>query len=374
MRIAIINNMPTPYRTDLYNYLYNNYNFDFTVIYSTSNEDNRSWSNDINMEYKYKILNSRTIKISKKVDYKYIHIPINIISTLNDLNPDIVIGHEYNPTVYLAYNWTKRKSKKFISWSDGTVNTERNINWMQRKIRKIICSKADSFIASSTKTKEVQISYGAEEKKIFKSYLTVDINKYRVNKTRYGCLNLLYVGRLIRGKGIDLLFNALKDIKNNFCLSIVGNGPEEYELKRLTYELGISDKVIFCGYKNRDEITGQYKRADIFIMPTREDCFGLVITEAMCAGLPIICSKYADGAYDLIEEGKNGFIVDPYNSKELKERIEYLLTTPSKVKMMGEYSSKLVSDFSIEKVSEKFIDAINFCQNKKEFSISKIMN
>jgi glycosyltransferase involved in cell wall biosynthesis len=360
MKVAIINNMPTPYRTDLYNYLCCKYKYEFIVIYSSSNEDNRNWSNDININYKHRILKSQTIKINKKNDNKYIHIPINIISTLNDLNPDIVIGHEYNPTVYLAYKWAKRKKKKFISWSDGTLNSEKNINWIQNKIRTMICRNASSFIASSTKTKEAQISYGADEKKVFISFLTVDINKYLVKKLEYGYFNLLFVGRLIKGKGIDLLFNALKEINTNFCLSIVGSGPEEDELKKLTYDLNIADKVKFCGYKNQEEIIEQYKKADIFILPTREDCFGLVITEAMCAGLPIICSKYADGAFDLIDEGKNGFIIDPYDATELKEKIEYLLTKPKEIKRMGEYSLRLVSDFSIDKVSEKFIDAIKY--------------
>lgn len=70
-----------------------------------------------------------------------------------------------------------------------------------------------------------------------------------------------------------------------------------------------------------------YHNADVFILPTREDCFGLVILEAMCASLPVISSKYADGAFDLVAEGENGYIVDPEDTHAFAEKIDQILRT-----------------------------------------------
>lgn len=67
----------------------------------------------------------------------------------------------------------------------------------------------------------------------------------------------------------------------------------------------------FLGYQEGEPLQKLYRTADAFVLPTREDCFGLVLLEAMCASLPIISSKYADGARDLVSDGENGYIIDP---------------------------------------------------------------
>lgn len=366
-KVAILINMPAPYRVALFDELAKNPNYDITVIYSTLLEDDRKW--DINKDYfkhKYIFLKVKTIKLKHKSihKYKFIHIPLNVIKTLKKLNPDIIIGQEYSPAVSLAFNWAKKNNKRYISWSDGTLHHEKNINFVQRYLRKRICSNSDAFIASSTKTKEAQISYGASENKIFLSILTVDLKKYLNTKESYNNKSLIYVGSLLKGKGLDLLFNALKDVKNEFTLNIIGDGEEEENLKELAKKLKIYDRINFLGFRQRDDIVEYYKKSDIFVFPTRRDCFGLVITEAMCAGLPVIVSKYAGGAYDLIEEGENGFIIDPYDSVELKEKIEFLLSNANIIKEMGTKSHERVKKFSVENGARGFYQAVGYVEEK----------
>ena len=106
-----------------------------------------------------------------------------------------------------------------------------------------------------------------------------------------------------------------------------------------------------------------YAESSLFILPTREDCFGLVTLEAMCAGLPVIISKYADGAYDLIEDGVTGFIVDPYDEKQFSETIETLMNNPVKAAEMGKAGLERSKEFSFEKVSKGFIEAVHAAPN-----------
>lgn len=362
MKVCIITNIPSPYRVDFFNYLIDKSIYDISIIYSSKNEDNRFWEIDEVLLKNSSFLKSKTIKIRTKMDHKYIHIPFNIIAKLNDIKPDIVIGSEYNPTIVEAFIWCKLKKVKYISWSDGTLNSEKNINNIQLILRKLICREANALIASSTATKMAQLKYGAKEDRIFISLLTIDINKYLIERD-YNKSNktpkLVYVGSLIKRKGLDLLFDAISLVNYEFVLNVVGEGEETHNLEDQVQHLGIREKIKFWGYLQQDELKKVYAESDIFILPTREDCFGLVILEAMCAGLPIICSKYADGALNLICEGENGFIIDPYSSNELKEKIEYMLIEHNEIKRMGEYSFRLVSDFSFEKVSKKFVDAIS---------------
>ena len=184
--------------------------------------------------------------------------------------------------------------------------------------------KAAAFVASSTASRQAQIAYGADEKKCFISYLTVDIQKYLQKKTEYGGRELLYVGSLIQRKGLDLLFPALAQTREDICLTIVGEGQEKEALMEQAKKLGITSRIRFLGYVEGEPLRELYHNADVFILPTREDCFGLVILEAMCASLPVISSKYADGAFDLVQEGENGCIIDPEDTAAFAAKIDQI--------------------------------------------------
>lgn len=358
-KVAIITNIPSPYRVDFFHYLIKNCNeFEFKIIYSSKSEDNRSWSIDEDKIKNSIFLKSKTIKLKKKNDNKYIHITYDIIKYLNKMKPDIIVASEYNPTVIQAFLWAKINKKSFVSWSDGTLNSEKNINSVQKILRKLIINNSDSYIASSSKTKEAQIKYGAKEEKIYISYLTVDIHKYLYERKVYNN-NLLYVGSLIKRKGVDLLLNALKNVKSDYNLIIIGEGPEKESLIKQSIDLKINDKVKFLGFKEEEELREYYIKSDIFILPTREDCFGLVTLEAMCSSMAILTSKYADGCYDLVSEGENGFIIDPYNEIEFANQIEDLLNDKGKIKKMAIKSYEKVDKFTFKKVSEGFLKAIN---------------
>ena len=111
-----------------------------------------------------------------------------------------------------------------------------------------------------------------------------------------------------------------------------------------------------------EELLEEYRTAQIFIFPTREDCFGLVLVEALCAGLPIISSKYADGAYDVIEEGKNGILVDPYDVERFGLTIENVLNGTINLQRP---SRALIEKFSFDNVVKGYIDAITFVMKKE---------
>ena len=99
----------------------------------------------------------------------------------------------------------------------------------------------------------------------------------------------------------------------------------------------------------------------MFVLPTREDCFALVILEAMCAGVPIVCSQYADGVYDLIENEKNGFIVDPFDAPNFAAYIEKILSDRELCEMMQIQSADKVEQFRFENIAKGYMEAIEEC-------------
>ena len=357
-KVAVITNIPSPYRVDLFHYMQtHNKDYSFHVIYTSMNEDNRCWDIPEEKFINTHILKSKIIKIQNKLDSRYIHLPSAIGRSLNEIQPDAVIASEYNPAALQALFWAKSHRKKFIHWTDGTLHSERNIGKAQKLMRKLICGSADACIASSTKSKEKLLFWGVPEEKIFVSLLTVDITPYRNLERTPIPGQLLYVGSMIPRKGLDLLIDALPHVQADVDFRIVGNGTEDQirTLKRAAMEKGVADKLTFCGFKQGEELLDEYRKAQVFVLPTREDCFGLVLLEAMCAGVPIVASKYADGAYDIVEEGRNGFIVAPYSPMELAQAIDRAMNEHEKLIANREQ----IERFAFENVSTAYENAVD---------------
>jgi glycosyltransferase involved in cell wall biosynthesis len=369
-KIVIITNMMSFYRLDLFCELAKNPDYKFHVIFSAEKEDNnRIWEiNRDKINFDYTILKSKSIikKSDGIKENRIINIPKDVFKTLRKINPDIVIASEYNMTCVKSFFYSKLFGKKYISWSDGTLNSERFISRSQLLLRKMICKNSNYFIASGTETKEAQVAYGAKKNKLVLSFLTVDVEDFiekldKIEKTENKVPHILFCGYLLKLKGVHFLFEALKNVESNFVLDIIGKGEEEEYLKKLAAEYKIDEKVRFLGYKNRSEIVAFYKNADIFVFPSLNDAFGLVLVEALASKLPIITSIYAGGSKDTVDEGKNGFIVDPENTKIFSEKLEILLSDKTLRQKMGEMSYEKAGKFYLKNVAKGFFEAIEKC-------------
>lgn len=365
-RVVIITNIPSPYRVDLFDYLRKHTTeYEIYILYASRNEDNRQWKIEREKLVNSRFLDSYTIKIPRRYDTKYIHISKGVGSELARIQPDLVVGSEYNPTVLQALQYCRRRQIPYISWTDGTLHSERNINKIQRWLRIWVIKHASAYIASSTKSQEAQLAYGAKEESCFISFLTVDIEKYLVEQQDIQPARMIYVGSLIERKGVDLLLKALNGLKGDYTLVLAGDGPEKKNLQKLAEDLGIASHVEFLGYLSQEKLREEYAKSSLFVLPTREDCFALVILEAMCAGLPVVSSVYADGAYDLVEEGENGYLVDPFDTEKLQEYLQELLDHPEQANKMGQASRDIVSKFRFEEVSKGFYDAFAYVSRKE---------
>lgn len=365
-KILIITNIPSPYRVDFFYYMQTHITeHEFHVLYCARNESNRCWNTTEKKLLNSHFINSKVITIKKKYDTRFIYIPKDILKQISKINPDIVIGWEYSPTIILALIWCKLNKKKFIHLTDGTIYSERNIGKAQKLSRKIIIQNCDAAIASSTKAKEKLLSWGMSPEKIFVSLLTVNIDNFSDIQRMPEKGRILYVGSMIERKGLDLLISALKYVKNDFCLHIVGNGTDEEinNIKNLAQESNVLDSIEICGFKQGRDLIEEYQKAQIFVLPTREDCFGLVLLEALCTGVPIISSKYADGAYDIVSERQNGVLVDPFDRVMFSREIDNVFNGVYKLKKAN---ASTLRKFSFSAVSNGYIKAIAYAMKDNE--------
>ena len=350
-RVVMLNNIPSPYSVDLFSCLQETYpEYEFYFIFTNTNEDNRKWKLEEGKLKNVIFLKSRVLKLKTAYDHRYIHFPENIKKELDRIDPAVVIAKEYNPSALQSLSWCKKHHRKYVHVTEGTLNSEKNLNIIQKYSRTKIIKNADYCLGASTKSKEKLLYWGADESKTDIAYLTFDLSSYKDIKPEPVPGRLLYVGSLVERKGLDLLIKALSYAPSVKELHIVGNGtPEEKEqLVKLADEYNVENRITWLGYKQGEDLINEYRYARAFVLPAREDCFGLVLLEAMVSRLPIIASCYADGAYDIVIPDENGEIEDPYDAKQFGDAIERIMTE-EKYKLKAETAD--CSRFELSKVA-----------------------
>lgn len=179
------------------------------------------------------------------------------------------------------------------------------------------------------------------------------VDRYRLRGKKV----LLTVGRLVskeRYKGFDEVIQILPELAReipDIAYLVVGAGDDRARLEDKTCAMGIADKVIFAGYVDEMYKTDHYRLADVYVMPSRGEGFGIVFLEAMACGVPAIGSKL-DGSREALLDGILGTLVDPGKPKEIIEAIRTSL-------QKGHYVPEKLSELSLYRFKEKVVEILN---------------
>ncbi len=374
LKVMIITNMISPYRIPLFNAISEIGDFGFRVVALAEKEKNREWRiNKDKIKFDYQILPGWHLFFRVKKREIPIHLSRKVFKALLGYKPDVVITSGYDSIAYWqAFLYCKIFKKKFILWNGTTLLSAGSIKGIRGKIKRILVRGADGFIAYGTKAKEYLEYLGAKPEKILISTNTVDMEyfqnkvfEYRNNESfvreraRYPRYLLLYVGQLIKRKGVIQVLKVLDYLQDpEIGLLIVGSGPQEEELKEFFKEKNLSN-VFFEEFQQQDMLSKYYALSDIFILPSLEEVWGLVVNEALSSGLYVLSSKYAGASYDLIREEWNGEIFGPNNIKEfatlIKQTKEQIEDTRKRRKAISQHACR---EFSIERSEKAFLEAI----------------
>lgn len=328
MNILYITNIPSPYRVSFFNEL--SKECKLTVIFErkTAKDRDKSWFKLFEMKFEYIFLKGIHFKNDTAINF-------GIIKYLFNKKYDIIVLGGYStPTGILVSIILRLFKRKYILSVDGGFINERE-SILKRKFKETLISSASYWLSTGAMTNKYLEFYGAIKEKIhfyhFTSLYNSDLVVEKYSKNEYRKLLgiteeyvVLFIGQFIKRKGFDLLLQIGKKLPKNVGLYLIG-GEENFQQSDYYKIANSNENIHLLEFKTKQELSNYFKSSDIFILPTREDIWGLVINEAMSFGLPIITTKMCNAGNELIKDYDNGFIVD-LNETEILNRIHLLIS------------------------------------------------
>lgn len=329
-RLGLLVNTVAPYRVPVYERL--GEAFDLTVFYSAE-EKNRDWAKVAEAAKNISIRKSRGITVGvpkrrggKIIDRRHVHFTTGFFNDLRRLRPKAIISNEMGFRSLSALAAARVLKVPLWIWWGGTPRTEEHISNAQRRVRAFFARSPVRWISYGQTSTDYLRSLGIGEDTIVQIQNCVDPALYSPEGARSvepsARPALLFVGQLIRRKGLESLLRAAAEVQasgHEFGLLIVGRGPEEEDLKALVAELELRN-VEFLGAKRPEEMPSVYRSADALVFPTLEDVWGLVANEAILSGLPVLCSRHAGCAPELVPESDQ---FDPENHEDFVRALKH---------------------------------------------------
>lgn len=225
-------------------------------------------------------------------------------------------------------------------------------SWLLKKIGRFIMKKANLVRVISHAIFNQIREQGIPENKIRLVSLRVDLNQFdplsilRIDSSGDKMwINIGYIGRLVDGKGLEDLLEAIAILKSQnlkFNCLIFGSGPLKEKLKKMAEDLGIAEKIEWRGFVPYTKVPEALAQIDIFVYPSWHEGFGRSIMEALAMEKTVVATRVG-GIPDLIKDGENGFLIEPHNPSAIAEKIKELLENKELRLKFGEAGRKWVS-------------------------------
>ena len=387
MKVLFLANIPSPYRVDFFNELGKLCELTVTYEGQTAIDRNSAWRHAESLHYEEVFLKGVRTGSDN-------FLCPGVISVIRRGWDRIIVGGYSTPTSMLAIEYMRLFRIKFCTQADGGFI--KNDTGMKYRIKRHFISAGTWWLSTGRVTTDYLVHYGADRERCYEYPFTSICNKdllfnstpkerintdadedgsfissKQVQKKLLGIKEekmILSVGRFSFNtwyrKGYDVLLRTAEGLRASnkanedasIGIYIVGDEPTEDFLNWKERE-NLSN-VHFIGFKGKEELSQYYRAADLFVLMTREDVWGLVINEAMAMGLPIITTNMCGAGLELVRENENGFIIPVNDAEALVEKIRFFMDHPEKMEEFGKRSLEIISDYTIERMASRHIEIL----------------
>ncbi len=362
MKVLFLTNVPSPYRVDFFNEL--GKFCDLTVVFekNTSTERDKSWG-----EYQFNNFKGIFLKgISIGPDTAICFGVKKIIK--NGKFDKIICTNFLSPTGMIAISYMRKNKINYYLESDGGF--AKSGKGFKENLKRYFIKGASGYFSTAKIHDEYYKFYSADETKIYRYPFssisendllkTPTLNEEKLSLRKKLNINenfvILAVGQFIYRKGFDILLKSAVNLPKNIGIYFVGGIPTD-EYKCLVSENNLTN-VHFIGFKNKADLKEYYKLADIFVLPTREDIWGLVVNESMANALPVITTDKCIAGLELVKQEKTGIIIPSNNVDSLTVAINTLLNDNNLLQEMKFNCLKKINEYTIENMVKRHIEIL----------------
>jgi glycosyltransferase involved in cell wall biosynthesis len=324
VRVALVTNIAPPYRLPVFRRLAETPGWRLRVFTSAETEFDRSWSADAGgLDVK------RVPGLSRVLRGRTLHVPLGLPFSLCRFRPDVVVSGETGARTWLAWLYCRAARVPLVIWSYPSRAEGRRVRGWRRGVRRFLLGRARVVIGMGTQAREALAAWGVPGERIHdapnahdaeglrKALAAVDPDAARrALRAGLGCREhvVLFAGRLRTSKGVAALLEAwdlvAPALRAEWSLLLLGSGPLEPEV-RLAAQTRGRGEIVHVRAVPAAEVAAFYAGADLLVLPSLDEPWGLVVNEALAAGLPVCCSRLAGCADDLVREGETGWVFDP---------------------------------------------------------------
>jgi glycosyltransferase involved in cell wall biosynthesis len=292
-------------------------------------------------------------------------------------NPDVILiqgGEPINNLPLMLY--AKLFRKPVVWWTLGEIRGQKysRSGKLFRTATQFLERRATAFLGYSSVAVDYFLRMGYAARRCFNLVNVVDTNKVEAEivKTRdeveplreqlglRGKRVVLYVGAIMKTKKLDRLiraFASLPDPHDDLRLLVVGDGPFRAECEQIAAQQGVANRTIFTGAVY-EGVARYFQLANLVVLPGMG---GLVVSEAMTHGLPIISSVGDGSEFDLIVDGENGYAIGEHGDEELADAMRRVLDSPEKAQAMGREGRRMIeTQFNIDRYFNEMLASIFF--------------
>ncbi|KAF0096306.1 MAG: glycosyl transferase group 1 family [Puniceicoccaceae bacterium 5H] len=376
LRVAWVTSSPTPYKLPFFQRLSERPDLKLKFFFLTWKSASRPWEIEAGESLDYEVLPGFNLPTSLK-EKRFLRLNPVIKQRLDPKQWDVVVISGYHhPTMWWAIQHCRKHRIPFVLQGESHVLKTRSA-WKQKVKESLIfpaVRDAAAALATGTLAKRYWEQVGIPSDKIFIVGNVPEVGffqeksqeaRFRVEATRQQ-LGLdpqralgVFVGRFLRVKGVDILLEGLAKLPpaERPQLLLVGDGPEKEQLEAIVREHDLPVKM--PGFLPNDELPALYAASDFFVLPSREEPWGVVVNEAAACGLPLLLSGKVGAAHDILQLGRNGLRVEPNTPKAWAEALGIAANwTASDVVRMGQHSRTIAAEWTHEASEREFMQAV----------------
>jgi glycosyltransferase involved in cell wall biosynthesis len=366
--------VPAPYRIPVFNHLGDLLGERFKVFFMALRAPNRQWEPSLEqIRFEYKVLGGLNLRAWSTRGFGC-HLNPGVGRALERFAPSLVVVGGYNhATSFLAARSVRRLAAKLYLWCESTLDDARRGSRSTERLKVWFIGRCDGFVVPGRASREYLATYGVTAERIFAAPNAVDSEFFSEGAARAQTdearerfrkahnlpeFNVLFVGRLSPEKGFPVTVDVVSRLQAEGLevgLLVVGDGPRRRDYEKLVSERRLKN-VVFFGFVQQAELPFYYGQADVLMVPSLSEPWGLVVNEAMACGLPVLCSRAVGAGYDLVMDGMTGYRCG--DAMEYVVPLRSMFGDPQSRKAMSEKCREAIAAYSPGACAKGFLGAL----------------